>query len=104
MAKNITKVLFSYPNGTGPLYYDCEGHSDYVSDMGWNDCCVAVSTLNVMLINYIEQYGIEPEICQDGHVRIVIEDADEYIIEVFKAAEKQFWWLADRYKEHIKCY
>lgn len=102
---NKTRVLFSYPKDNGQLYFDCDGHSDYVSEMGWNDCCVAVSTLNVMLINYVEEkYHIEPEICEDGHVRIVIEDVDELTKEVFKTAEMQFWWLTQRYPEHIKLY
>lgn len=102
----MTRVLFSYPTfGKGPLYFDCDGHSDYVSTMGWNDCCVAVSTLTVMLINYIEdKYNIEPEICEDGHVRIIIEEPDRLTEEVFKTAEMQFWWLTEQYPEHIKLY
>ena len=100
-----TKVLFSIPEADhGPIYYDCDGHSDYVNNMGYNDCCVATSTLNVMLILYLQKYRIEPEICEDGHVRIVIEEADKYIIEVFKAAERQFLWLQDRYRDYIKVY
>ena len=101
----MTKVIFVYTErDDGPIYFDCEGHSDYVSSMGWNDCCVAVSTLNVMLINYIDQFGLEPQICQDGHVRIELEEGDQCIKEVFKAAERQFLWLAGRYPEHIKIY
>ena len=101
----MTKVLFSIPEAEhGPIYYDCDGHSDYVSDMGYNDCCVAVSTLNVMLILSARTCGIEPEICEDGHVRLVIDEADESIISVFKAAEREFQWLQERYKKYIKVY
>lgn len=100
-----TRVLFSYTErDDGPIYFDCDGHSDYVNNMGYNDCCVAVSTLNVMLILHCQEYGIEPDICEDGHVRIIIEEGSPLLKEVFKAAERQFSWLSGRYKDYIKMY
>ena len=75
----MTKLLMCFPKHEGDgLYFDCYGHSEYRSSLGWNDCCVAVSTLCVMLINYVkDKYDIEPVILDEGHVRIEIEEPDD---------------------------
>lgn len=102
----MTKVLFCYPkDGNDQLYFDCLGHSDYRSSLGWNDCCVATSNLAIMLTNYVnDRYGVEPVICEEGHIRLEIDSPDELAIEVFRAAEKQFLWLTEEYKGYIKVY
>ena len=102
----MTKVLMCFPKHEGDeLYFDCYGHSEYRSSLGWNDCCVAVSTLCVMLINYVkDKYDIEPVILDEGHVRIEIEEPDDALQEVFRAAERQFIWLSEEYDGHIKVY
>lgn len=103
----MTKVLFSYPTfgKSGPLFFDCYGHSDYVNEMGYNDCCVAVSNLTILLINFAkDRHEVEPVICKDGHVRIEIADADRLTEEVFRAVEGQFKWLAEQYPKYLKIY
>ena len=87
----MTKLLMCFPKHEGDgLYFDC---------------CVAVSTLCVMLINYVkDKYDIEPVILEEGHVRIEIEEPDDMAIEVFRAAERQFIWLSEEYDGHIKVY
>ena len=102
----MTKLLMCFPKHEGDgLYFDCYGHSEYRSSLGWNDCCVAVSTLCVMLINYVkDKYDIEPMILDEGHVRIEIEEPDDMVIEVFRAAERQFLWLSEEYDGQIKVY
>ena len=58
-----------------------------------------------MLINYVkDKYDIEPMILEEGHVRIEIEEPDDMVIEVFRAAERQFIWLSEEYDGHIKVY
>ncbi|MDO4486040.1 MAG: ribosomal-processing cysteine protease Prp [Bacillota bacterium] len=100
----MTRVVLNYIRETGPLYFDCCGHSDYKNDNGYNDVCAEVSTLCSMLVRYVVNLGIEPPICKDGHVRIYIKCPCEKINEVFGAAMLEFRHLANNYPEHIKVY
>lgn len=101
----MTKVIFSVTREDGELYFECTGHSEYESpDTGNNDVCVAVSTVCGLLVRYILKRGYEPEICEDGHVKIVIERSSLGMNEVFRAAILEFKGLADSYPQHIKVY
>ena len=89
----------------GPLYFECKGHSDYMNEKtGNNDACVAVSTLCSMLVRYVLLAGHKPQVCEDGHVRIVIEASDMRTNEVFKAAMLEFSALAELFPRHVKVY
>lgn len=98
----MTRVILTCAKETGPLYFDCYGHSDYKNDNGYNDVCAEVSTLCSMLVRYVVSRGIEPLICKDGHVRIEIKNSCEKTNEVFGAAMLEFKHLAAKYPEHIK--
>ena len=100
----MTKVICSITRNDGPLYFECDGHSDYRNNEGYNDVCAEVSTLCSMLVRYIDSKGYVPAACEDGHVKINIERSDMFINEVFTAAMLEFSALAERFPEHIKVY
>ena len=101
----MTKVICSMAKYNNPLYFECKGHSDYTNEKtGNNDACVAVSTLCSMVVRYTLLAGHEPQVCEDGHVRIDIEVSDMRTNEVFKAAMLEFSALAELFPGHIKVY
>ena len=97
----MTKVLCSIRRDN--IFFDCEGHSTFKNEEGYNHVCAEASTLCCMLVRYISDKGYDPVICKDGHVRIdIYPKAHE--AEVFKAAMLEFTAIAERYPEHIKVY
>ena len=100
----MTKVICAVTRSDGPLYFECDGHSDYRNKKGYNDVCAEVSTLCCMLVRYIDLKGYVPIICKNGHVKIELEHSDMRINEVFIAAMLEFSALEERFPEHIKVY
>lgn len=97
----MTKVLCSIHRES--IFFDCEGHSTFKNEEGYNHVCAEASTLCCMLVRYVNSIGKDPVICKDGHVRIDIK-RDGHEDEVFKAAMLEFKAVAERYPEHIKVY
>lgn len=97
----MTKVICSIHRTD--IYFECEGHSTFRNEEGYNHVCAEVSTLCCMLVRYINSRGYDPVICRDGHIRIIIEpDGNE--AEVFKATMLEFRAIAEKYPEHLKVY
>lgn len=99
----MTKVICFLNDGN--VYCDISGHSDYKNpDTDNNDVCVAVSTLVCMLVRYMKSIGIDPDICEDGHVLFNRMSQSKTTRAVFEAALIELEALEQEYPEHIKIY
>lgn len=102
----MVKVVCSMTRSDGPLFYNCTGHADYKDpESGNNDLCVAMSTLNLLLVRHMDlEYGITPKKFEDGLVEFNISASNMWINEVFKSVTTTIKYLSDLYPEQIKVY
>ncbi len=102
----MTKVIVSIVREDGPAYFEVMGHTGYKdAETGYNDVCVAISTMICMFGHWVEQeYGIEPDILIDGHARFDIEKSNLRINELLRAIENECKILSEQYPEHVKVY
>lgn len=93
----MSKVIITI-EGDGNIYFEVVNHSENY------DVCTIVSTLCNVMIKAMERHKFPVLTQEEGHVRIIVNHADDALVELTKTIRDTFYEVEDQHPYFVKVY